>query len=152
MVREHRGGSELWAEAGRTSDPPEQVTSDPPEQVASGAEFPSPLPSLGDESFPFHILLRAPREATAASWGPFTCSLTFSPPGHQDLRILRSLSCLRSYISYNSTWMQTSGSSLSSYCLILPHSWFFSFHWHSSLPKTFPQCLQNFIFIGNKVL
>lgn len=70
----------------------------PPEQVAFGAEFPSPLPSLGGEIFPFHILLRAPREATAASWGPFTCSSTFSPPRHQDLRIQGSLSCLRSYI------------------------------------------------------
>ena len=91
MAREHPGGSELWAEAGRMSDPP-------PEQVAFGAEFPSPLPSLGGEIFPFHILLRAPREATAASWGPFTCSSTFSPPRHQDLRIQGSLSCLRSYI------------------------------------------------------
>lgn len=62
MEREHPGGSELWAEAGRTSDPPEQV--------ASGAEFPSPLPSLGDESFPFHILLRAPQRGHSSFLGP----------------------------------------------------------------------------------
>ena len=64
--------------------------------------------SWGMETFLSISCLRPHGEATAASWGPFICSSTFSPPGHQDLRIHRSFSCLRSYVSYNSTWMQTS--------------------------------------------
>lgn len=73
-------------------------------------------------------------EATAASWGLFIYSSTISPPGHQDLRIRRSLSCLRPYISYNSTWMQTSR--VLSF-LVRPLL-FFSFHCHLSPPKPFP--------------